>query len=47
MVLYNGIWLMVMGIILINVFKLLLVGDMILVIFFVVFFGLGMVVIGE
>ena len=44
---HNGIWSTVMGIIPTNVFKSLSAGDMIPVIFFAVFFGLGTAAIGE
>ncbi|MBZ1507681.1 cation:dicarboxylase symporter family transporter, partial [Leuconostoc mesenteroides] len=44
---HNGIWSTVMGIIPTNVFKSLSAGDMIPVIFFAVFFGLGTAAICE
>ncbi|ETY73407.1 proton glutamate symport protein [Lactiplantibacillus fabifermentans T30PCM01] len=44
---HNGIWSTIMGIIPTNVFKSLSAGDMIPVIFFSVFFGLGTAAIGE
>jgi len=44
---HNGIWSTIMGIIPTNVFKSLADGDMIPVIFFAVFFGLGTAAIGD